>query len=266
MNTCHFRFTRAFLATIVVLSTAACEAGPGEGELAVRIYGEEFIEKGIGPGVFQDGWTMTFSRYLVALDQIHTEGDEGDDGRYVFDLAQGTDGAGRPVVTLPVESGTQLLGFRIAPGPVATGGNAAAADEQMMADMGYALFVEGVATRDGSDVAFAWGFDTETTYHDCEVVAKVEDGGTADTTITIHADHIFYDDLDSMMPNTAFDLIAASDSDMDGDVTADELRARMLATEARYQVGSHDVDELWGFMSFLSRTVGHIDGEGECKN
>ncbi|MBL8946907.1 MAG: hypothetical protein JNK45_27295, partial [Myxococcales bacterium] len=114
-------------------------------------------------------------------------------------------------------------------------------------------------------VAFAWGFDTSTTYRDCEVVEEVPADGESTTTITIHADHIFYDDLDSPEPNVAFDLIAASDADMDGTVTPQELLARDISAEARYQVGSRDVSNLWDFMAVMSQTVGHIDGEGECK-
>ena len=61
------------------------------------------------------------------------------------------------------------------------------------------------------------------------------------------------------------DLIAASDADPDGVVTQAELLDRDLTTEARYQVGSQHIDNLWDYMSALSRTVGHVDGEGECK-
>lgn len=251
--------------TIVGLLLAACADDEDRGTLVVRVYGEAFIEEGIPSGVFNDGWTIQFSKYLVALDGIVAEGAE-DDGRYVFDLHQGTGGDGREVTTLDVPSGDQLLGFRIGPGGAATGGNATAADKAMLMSGGLGLFVEGVATKDDTNIAFAFGFDSDTTYHECEVVDGVSAGSDATTTITIHADHIFYDDLESTMPNTSFDLIAASDADMDGTITKDELRARDITTEARYQVGSQDIDNLWDYMTALSRTVGHIDGEGECKS
>lgn len=250
-----------FVAALV----GGCADDESMGTLDVRIYGEAFIEAGIPPGVFDDGWTVQFDKYLVAIDHVNAQSVE-DGGRYLFDLHPASDGDGREVTSLAVPSGDQRLGFRIGPGGAATAGNATEADQAMMTAMGLALFVEGVATKDGTDVAFAWGFDSDTTYHDCEVVDGVSADDFATTTITIHADHIFYDDLESTMPNTSFDLVADSDADMDGTVTADELRARDIRTEARYQVGSTGITNLWDYMTALSKTVGHIDGEGECKS
>ena len=251
-------------AVAVAMVLPGC-ADDGEGTLEVRVWGEEFIEEGIPSDVFVDGWALSFERYLVALDTIATD-DADDDGRYVFDLTAPTGGSGHAVTSLVVLAGRPSLGFRIAPGGAPDGGNASGADAQRLTDGGFGLWVEGTATKGDATIGFAWGFDSETTYHDCEVVAAVPADGDASATITIHADHIFYDDLESTTPNTAFDLIAASDADGDGVVTPDELRARDIRPEARYQVGSQDIDNLWDYMNALSRTVGHIDGEGECKN
>lgn len=257
--------SRSLLCTTIVGLAACAGDEDGSGTLAVRIYGEELIEEGIPAGVFADGWTIQFSKYLVAIDEVNAE-DAEDDGRYVFDIHQPTGGDGREVTSLDVPSGDQLLGFRIAPGGAPTGGNASDADKAMMMSSGLALFVEGVATKNTQMISFAFGFDSDTTYHDCEVVEGVSADSEATATITIHADHIFYDDLESTMPNTSFDLVAASDADMDGTVTKVELLARDITTEARYQVGSQDITNLWDYMTALSKTVGHIDGEGECKN
>lgn len=255
---------RTLLHCSALLALGGCSEAAEDGSLDVRIYGEEFIEDGIPAEVFADGWSMQFTRYLVAIDQVNAE-DGSDEGRYIFDVHQATNGEGREVTSIAVPSGDQRLGYRIAPGGTATGGNASEADKAMMMAMGASLFVEGTATKGADSVAFAFAFDSSTTYHDCEVVDEVPEGGSAETTITIHADHIFYDDLESTTPNTAFDLVAASDADMDGMVTSDELRARDISTEARYQVGSTGITNLWDYMTALSKTVGHIDGEGECK-
>lgn len=253
------------ISTILLLSTLAtgCSAA-GDGTLDVRIWGEDFIEEGIPADVFVDGWSVSFTRFLVAIDEVGTDAPE-DAGRYVFDLTAASGGEGQAVTTLAVPSGGQTLTYQIAPGSAATGGNATAADAMMLSSMGHSVFVDGTATKGDSTVAFAWGFDTSTVYRACEVVDEVPVEGEASTTITIHADHIFYDDLDSPEPNVAFDLIAASDADMDGTVTREELLARDITAEARYQVGSRDVSNLWDFMAVLSQTVGHIDGEGECE-
>jgi hypothetical protein len=251
--------TMALLAAVA----SGCSA-EGDGTLDVRIWGEEFIEEGIPADVFVDGWSLSFTRFLVAIDGVGTDAPE-DAGRYVFDLTAGSGGEGQGVTSLAVPSGEQTLTYQIAPGSAATGGNAAAADAMMMSSMGYSVFVDGTATKGDTTVAFAWGFDTATTYRNCEVVEDVPTDGAATTLITVHADHLFYDDLDSPEPNVAFDLIAASDADLDGTVTPEELLARDISAVARYQVGSRDVSNLWDFMAVMSQTVGHIDGEGECE-
>ncbi len=253
----------AVAAALACVSTGACADAAGEGTLAIRIYGEPFIEQGIDDTVFVDGWSTSFSRFLVAIDQV-SAGDSDDDGRYLFDLVEDSAGDGREITRLVVPAGAQELAYRIAPGDAAAAGNASVEDRATMAQMGWSMFVEGVARNDTTEVAFAWGFGSTASYRACEVAQAVPDGGEATTTITIHADHLYYDDLESSRPNVAFALIAASDADLDGTVTAAELAARDIATEARYQVGSHDIHDLWAFMTFLSRTVGHIDGEGEC--
>jgi hypothetical protein len=249
--------------TALALASVSCSA-EGEGTLFTRIYGEAFVEEGIPADVFVDGWSVTFTKFIVVVDGVSSQGVK-DGGRYAFDLVPGTDGEGQAVTELVVPEGSQDLAYRIAPGGVADGGNASATDAQMMADGGWSVFAEGSATKDGATIAFAWGFESTTEYSQCEVVASVPSDGEAEAVITIHADHLFYDDLDSEEPNVAFDLIAASDADMDGTVTTEELRARDITAEARYQVGSRDIDNLWDFIDAQTKTLGHIDGEGHCE-
>jgi hypothetical protein len=249
------------LLALASIGTSCSEEG--EGTLHTRIYGEAFIEEGIPADVFVDGWSVTFTRFIVVVDGISAH-DTKDGGRYAFDLVPGTSGAGQEVTELAVPEGGQSLEYRIAPGGAADGGNASAADAQMMADNGWSVFVEGSATKDGAAISFAWGFDSTTEYSHCEVVESVPADGEATTVMTIHADHVFYDDLDSEEPNVAFDLVAASDADMDGIVTREELLARDISAEARYQVGSRDIANLWDFMNAQTSTLGHIDGEGHC--
>ncbi len=255
--------------TILVLMTlsapfaTAC-AAEGEGTLETRIYGEAFVEEGIPADAFVDGWAVTFSSMLVAVDGVSADGVE-DPGVYVFELTEPSGGEGHAVGTLVVPEGPQQLDYRIAPGGGESLGNAPDPDAAMMEGMGYSVFVAGTATRLSETISFAWGFDTDTAYADCEVVADVPADGRATTVMTIHADHFFYDDLESPEPNVAFDLVAAADADMDGTVTADELRAQDISAEARYQVGSRPIDNLWDFIAAQSQTLGHIDGEGHCE-
>jgi hypothetical protein len=261
---------------LTVLVLPACggdDDGAASGTLSVTVYGEEFIEEGIPADAFVDGWAIDFDRFLVSIGEVTAAVGEddpslSDDSYRIFDLAQSSGGEGFEVASGEVDGGGyDHVGFRIAPGTDPAAGNASADDVTLMADGGYALYVEGTATREEEEKTFAWGFAGATRYGHCEGTAEV-DGDTASTQITVHADHLFYDDLVSSEPNVAFDLVAAADDvgDADGDVTQDELAAVDITSEERYQVGNNtEVTDLWAFIDFQVSTVGHIDGEGHCE-
>lgn len=266
----HFRW--AALALVAPLGACDDIDDTGAGRLAVSIYGEAFIEQGIPGGApgcdgcIEDGWTVTFDRFLVVVAAVDVPDGTPDDTARVFDLSRGSGGAGHPVTTLDVPAGRhRALGYTLAPAPAPIAGNATAADVGLMRDEGFAIYVEGRAERGDEIRTFAWGFDGVTRYTDCQIDAQVEDGGQAAAELTIHADHLLYDDLDSAEPQVVFDLIATSDSDADGEVTRAELEARDISAESRYQVGSRSITDLWGFISAQTATVGHIDGEGHCE-
>jgi hypothetical protein len=252
------------LSLIVLTTTLAACSEEGVGELDVRIYGEAFIEEGIPGDVFVDGWAVDFTKFVIAVDRVGTE-QAVDATRRAFDLTIASDGAGHEVGPLEVAEGSQLLQYRVGPGAAAAGGNAATADAAALATANASVLVEGTATKDAQTISFAWTFPSDTTYTACEVVESVPADGSATTVITIHADHLFYDDLESPEPNVAFDLVAASDADGDGTVTKEELQARDITGEARYQVGSRDITNLWDFIDAQTATLGHIDGEGHCE-
>ena len=256
----------ALTASVCLFTLAGCEADEGEGTLRVAIYGEELIEDGIPADAFVDGWRVDFTRFLVAVDDIDADG-EPLAGQHVFDLAQPSGGDGHDVATLTMPAGpVETLSYRIGPAAAdAEATNATEADLATMRDGGWSIWVEATATRGADTKTIAWGFDTTTTYSPCETNQPLADGGMATSQITIHADHLFYDDLDSETPNIAFDLIAAADADADGAVATDELAAIDITTQSRYQVGSRDIADLAGFIAAQTHTLGHIDGEGHCR-
>jgi hypothetical protein len=254
----------AALATTLGLVAGGCgkDEGPGNGTLDVRIYGEDLIEDGIPEEVFADGWKISWDRFIVALDEVATLQD-ADDDRYLFDLTAQSGGAGNKVDTLTSRSGMAELAYRIGPGDAATGGNAGDMIA-MMEEEEWSIYVSGTATRGPLNLAFAWGFSTETEYAECQVKDELLEGETLRTLITIHADHLFYDDLDDDEPDVRFDLVATADVDMDLTITADELRAVDITADDNYQVGSRDIDNLYDFIEAQTQTLGHIDGEGHC--
>lgn len=176
------------------------------------------------------------------------------------------EGEGHLVSELVVPSGTvEHLDYRVGPASDAVAGNASQDQVERMNQNAQSIWVQGTATRGSETRSFAWGFTTETRYIECDTEQRVENGGTATSQATIHADHLFYDDLESPEPNVAFDLIASADTDMDGSVTEAELRAVDITGEERYQVGARDIAELWSFIEAQTATLGHIDGEGHCE-
>ena len=261
------RFTRSWPLLVASLSIA-CEEDPGEATLRITAYGEEFIEDRIPEEVFVDGWSVDFDRFLVAIGEIQADGAPLE-GTFVVDLTSPSMGQGHELGELRLAAGDHpRIDYRIAPiarSVVATPIAATEDDVAQLVDVGASLWVEGRAAKDDRTVAFAWAFSTDTRYVDCETAAPLVDGDEAEGQITIHADHLLYDDLDSEDPNVAFDLVASADANGDDQVTAQELQAVDITTEARYQVGSRDVTDLWSFIEVQTRTVGHIDGEGHCE-
>ena len=252
------------LALATILSMPACG---GEGTLITTVYGEAFVESGIPAESFVDGWSVTFEQFLVVVGEVRADGVELEAGFRLVDLTTPSAGAGQELARAVAPAGEySSLAYRVAPSPdaVAVGVDTEAA--AMVHDAGYSLFVAGEAVRGGERIGFAWGFTTDTTYGSCAIAAEVEAAGEARAEITIHADHFFYDDLDSEEPNVVFDAIAAADAQGDGDgiVSEAELRAYDITAEARYQVGSRDISDLWGFIAAQTRNVGHVDGEGHC--
>lgn len=213
----------------------------------VQIWGEEYAEQGMPSAVFADGCEATFSTFEVQVAE-----------------AALLDGSGDPVVELDpgrfdlVEPGPQLLGSAEAPSGTYTTTRFVIGPTD-----GDSLHAVGELTCGTSTVAFDWTFDTTSTYL-CEPDAlTLSSGATSSTELTVHVDHLFYDGL--VDPEAAVRGQALVDADDgDGILTQAELETVAVAGLG-YTVGSHsDVTDLGAFVAFLTRTVGHVNGEGHC--
>ncbi len=252
-------------------AAAICSGcGPGGGTLAISIYGEEFIEDEIPAAEFSDGWAVDYDQFLVSVGQISAaDGADAEpglaDASYrIFDMTDPTDGAGHRVMSAEVDGGLyDHLDYHIAPATDAVAGNVDQADVDFMSSGGLSVYVAGTATNGVVTKTFAWEFSKATSYVDCESNADI-DGGEAGIEITIHGDHLFYDDLISHEPHLSFDVVAEADADSDGEITAAELAAFDISTQERYQVGSLDIHDLWDYIAYSATTIGHVDGEGHC--
>src|SRR5690606_16545834 len=160
-------------------------------------------------------------RFLLSLGEVTlSDAPLGDAAArfQIFDLARPSGGAGFPVGAATLAVTAPQVGYVIGPSPDPVAGNADPADVALMKQATYSVYVVGRATRGADEIRFTWGFSTRTVYSDCRY-------DSADPIeLTIHGDHLFYDDLVSPEPDLAFDLIAAA-AQGDGDVSPDDLRA-----------------------------------------
>jgi hypothetical protein len=263
---------RPLTSTLVILGTsigAAC--GGDSGTLSVEIWGEEFIEEGIPATAFADGWSVTFARFLVNIGglEVAQSGETPElrePGFRVYDLAA-LDGPYR-IATEEVPSGRyDDTAYALASATAESAAANAPADAvaQMQAS-GASLRVAGQATDGADTVTFDWSLTVAANYAACRSTAKVGDGGAATVQLTLHGDHLFYDDAVASEPALCFaDLAAADgDDDDDGELTRAEVEGVSLLPLAHDGVGSLDIDNLWQYLEHMITTVGHIDGEGHC--
>lgn len=257
---------------VAVLLLAFALSGCGEGgALSVRIFGEDYIEESIPAEAFSDGWAVTFDTFLISVRSISAARREeapalAAEVNWVVDLAKGSGGEGVLLLERSVPAADyDDVSYRIAPAVSgASNVNASAEEVTGLISEGASLRMVGRALKGALEKRFDWSFDTDTTYVRCASTAQVSSGGAATVQLTIHGDHLFYDDLFDAEPNVAFQLIADADRDVDHVVTLEELAATELRTQTRYATGSTGITNLADFIRHQTTTLGHIDGEGHC--
>jgi hypothetical protein len=285
------RTATVWLVALAPVMAAGCGGDEGAGTARFTTWGEEYIEDQIpadpnGEVGFIDGWTLRYDKFLVAFHDITVANDRGETAarmsvsRLVDNRVKGR----KDLVSFPAirAAAWNEVSYQIKP-PTADAQliGATAADRDMMVQRGYALYVEGSASKlDGGAMVkktFHWGFSAGTQYRGCQHAAEsgaaiegivVTDGGTDTSELTTHGDHLFYDRLvassdPAVKTVLRFDEKAAADKNGDGEISMQELEAAPIDV-TRYNVSGAEVANLGAFMAFLARTVGHFRGEGEC--
>lgn len=273
------------LATGIALTAllAGCgDADEGTGNVTFSTWGEEYIEEGIPAADVEDAWAIQYDKFLVNIGHVVVAEEGGAKvaempGSTLFDHTQSGVKAVIAFTDLPARAYTHVS-YEIAPTTAqAKTVGVSDADKALMVTNGYSAFVEATATKGAVTKKYAWGFTTATLYDRCqgELGGKetdgvvVTNGGTDQPQITIHGDHLYYDDLQAKEAKVRFDDIAAADADKDGTITMEELTKVKLAAIPKengpYGTGSAaGINDLGAFVSALSRTIGHFRGEGEC--
>lgn len=244
-----------------LLSLLAC----GQGTWDVETWGEEYIEEEIPAEIFEDGCAVSYDTFLVNFQSIALHDGDGNavagpDGALVYDMVQpGPTAIGNYDVPA---THYDTVYVKVAPGSASAGN---ATEDQTSAMSSASVFVTGTLTCPSGTISFEWTFDTATDYYcepdDLTIAAK----GAGASQITIHGDHLFYDGLDNADAVVRGEAVVAADADGDGIVTQAELSAVSIASLG-YNVGPYsDVTDLGAFIRFLTKTLGHIDGEGHCQ-
>lgn len=248
----------------------SCESETSEPEdivLTTRVWGEDFIEQGIPAAEFVDGYAANFTKFLVVISDVTVaSGDQppvtNAPTEKVWDLAlAGPFVVNTQTVALADFNSTSYV---IAPSASSVSGNASVEDVQFMNDNGYSIYVQGTASNGVVSKSFSWGFNTDTLYRECESTGTWLSDTEMEIQLTIHGDHLFYDDAVSETPELRFNDIALADSDANGEVSAEELLNYDIESLTFYDVGNLPIYNLWDFIAHMTRTLGHIDGEGHC--
>lgn len=268
----QFRFIRPVISLFMTLAVVLGFGPPlpsyaqtptGSGTLEFTANGEDFIRQGF---TSKDGWTITFDRVLVNLANITAyqtdppfEPDETQflpqsavalAGSYVVDLAEGDETA-EPIFVGQVEAPAgqyNALFWHMIPGV-----------EGEMA--GYALWLAGVAEKEGESLPFMIGIERGYGNACGEFVGDERKGilqpdESANLEMTFHFDHIFgdaelpaNDGLNKLAPGFApFASVAK-----DGVIKTDLTTLQESLPEDEYQT-----------LIDILPTLGHT-GEGHCE-
>jgi hypothetical protein len=299
---------RILPAVTAILALVACSSTAGSGgtgSVQVFVVAEDSITRGIAPGTdreqIQDGWAVSYSRFLVTLGRFHAQssstGSSFDDASvWVLDLRNAPAGGYVIVDRSEIPSGRyDHVGQDM---PQAQAGVRAvaptsAADVKLMVDNGYSLYFEGTLTKpDGQSckpsdptickanptIKFRWGFAIGTSFDDCappqgDSGFAVPVSGAVQVKPTIHGDHWFFSDLTQGAEVTLryAQYIADSDLDGDGETTLDELK-RVKSSDVfpapRYRlsgtVGNAPIATAFDYVQAQARTLLHFEGDGDC--
>ena len=271
--------SRILILSLLASTLTACE--PPFAIVKFSTWGEEYIEDKLPVQVgtsngFVDGWSVKYSRFLLVFKEVTVADSTGkvvskQPGAKAFDL---TKKGPVEVYSASVTPGKyEQVSYAIGPDANIEAGNIDAADLALLKTRNAGLIVIATATKGAVTKSLEWTFTGDTQYLDCEkakmggkgVVLPV--GTTTTAQFTVHGDHFFYDDLQSPDTKLRFEAMAAADLNNDNKVTLDELAVVQLTAlpAGQYGTGSvSNVRNLREFVTALSRTVGHFEGEGEC--
>jgi hypothetical protein len=264
----------------------------GTGNAQVFVVPEDTIANGLEPGTdlenIQDGWTISYSRYLVAIGNFRAKrSDTGaaisDPTLYVLDLKSApSSGYVAKEFTGIAAVRWDKFGFDI---PTAKAGMKVLAptqqaDADFMISNGYSVYYEGTASKDADTISFKWGFQAGTSFDDCATEDKVPgfavpSGGTVQVKPTLHGDHQYFSNVSEGVENTKrlAQWLKTCNADANAELTLDELKKCDIAvampppTYDLSAITDQDGDgklTVYDYVNTQMRTFGDYQGDGEC--
>jgi hypothetical protein len=252
--------------------------------------GEEGTQRGYPSHLFQDGWSVQFTKYLVSVGGFaltSASGERRTSSRHlVVDLQKG-DVELTGLEELP--AGRWSAGFEVRPPPddaELPDGHVSAEDLARLRSRGYSYWLEGEAVKAGVGVySFAFGFPVNARMVDCingtdgTLGIVVPENSTAEAEITIHAEHMFYDRLGTHRGvQLRFEAFAATGG-ADKLITSEGLAQQqildlrgmnggeLLDAQGKpviYEPGAYEVKTLWEFVTQSIVDQAHLNGGGVC--
>ena len=276
------RKSRNFIVGAVAMAFCATACGDSDGNLTVTTYGEDFIELMIpsasgpdGEG-FVDDTEVTYSTFLVSFADLRIANRGGDVGASfgpvgVWDLQK----SGPHVITdLTLNAETwDDVGITIQPNANAVAGNVSDAEVADLVSRGASVRAVGTAVHEGTTYSFDWSFTTSTQYRNCVdgngvAGVVVPDGGQVSMEITVHGDHLFFDDLQAEDSNLRFAAFASADVNEDRVITLEELAGvdlTDLPTDQYGTGGDSSLTNLREYVEAQTNSLIHFNGEGDCQ-
>lgn len=292
------RSESAALVLMTVVSVAACgskdggSSTGGNGNVQIFVVPEDSIANGLKPGTelenVQDGWTITYDRYLVTVGNFRARrsdnGDSiGDPAVHILDLkAAPTSGYVVKELTDVAAVRWDKFGYDV---PNAKAGATplpptTQADADFMIQNGYSVYYEGAGVKGAKKITFKWGFAAGTSFDDCASPDGVPGfavpaGGTVQVKPTLHGDHQYFDNVTQGVEITKrlAQWLETCDKDANGELTIDELKKCDVVTalpQPPYDltaIKDQDGDgkiSVFDYVNTQMRTFGDYQGDGEC--
>ncbi|MGB5812314.1 MAG: hypothetical protein WBG86_17380 [Polyangiales bacterium] len=266
--------------------------GSGGGNLAVVLDAEETIPEGIasgsGPEDITDGYSVSFSRYVIVVGLVDmSQSGANPQASSAVAVADYTSlPASLPELTsfdgIPIGQYSEF-GFETpALDANATNVNGVSQDVvDLMIEGGLSYVIEGQLTRvsDGATKDFVIEADVPSIYVDCAVEGLepgVNVSANASSSITMHGDHIFFNGFpanESAVTRLAQWMWDVEDTNEDDVLTRIDFEAATdvgtLFPSPQYaDINSGPagaINNAWDFIRSQLGTQGHIEGEGECE-